>query len=308
MNQLQGALTGGLDDLSGSQQVTFTQYTRNVFSQDGYVFWVANGTTMVSTGSLHIGTQLNQDEDETMGLNSLVFTSEREVSPLNGINPSALWIGAFTAPGGETLDVAFSARGPFYQRADLYHYTGFAVYPALKSQIVQSASDLPTGPIVSNSLPFWLSSTGTPVYPSFLVPDNIVPPYIVCHIEPELTTPIQPVPYYEWPGNPATLTDLQPMPVHQLARDHVRLVMYGLTNLQAQQYYASLVDDSLSSENYGFVGEAGVIRDEKRGQAEIQAIAMKKTLEFDVSYYQAAADAIARRLILEAGFASITIS
>ena len=43
-----------------------------------------------------------------------------------------------------------------------------------------------------------------------------------------------------------------------------------------------------------------VIRDHKRTQAEIMAIALKKSIEFDVSYYQQTADAIARQLITSA--------
>ena len=40
-----------------------------------------------------------------------------------------------------------------------------------------------------------------------------------------------------------------------------------------------------------------IMRDEKRGQMELQAIAMKKTIEIDVSYYQARINDIARQLI-----------
>jgi hypothetical protein len=40
-----------------------------------------------------------------------------------------------------------------------------------------------------------------------------------------------------------------------------------------------------------------IMRDEKRGQMELQAIAMKKTIEFDVSYYQTRINDIARQLV-----------
>jgi hypothetical protein len=41
------------------------------------------------------------------------------------------------------------------------------------------------------------------------------------------------------------------------------------------------------------------VRDEKRPQSEIQAIAMKKIIEYDVSYYQSRIRDIARQLILD---------
>jgi hypothetical protein len=42
---------------------------------------------------------------------------------------------------------------------------------------------------------------------------------------------------------------------------------------------------------------SGAIRDEKRTQPELGILAMKKTIEFDVSYYQARANNVARQLL-----------
>ena len=49
------------------------------------------------------------------------------------------------------------------------------------------------------------------------------------------------------------------------------------------------------------------IRDEKRVQVELAALAQKKTIHVSANYYQSTADAIARRLILDAEVASVTI-
>jgi hypothetical protein len=43
-----------------------------------------------------------------------------------------------------------------------------------------------------------------------------------------------------------------------------------------------------------------IMRDEKRIQSELDLLAMKKTIEFDVSYYQTRTADIARQLILSA--------
>lgn len=303
LGQLAALLSSGLDSLSRDQTLSFQQYTKIVLIEDGYVFWVATGISFTANGSLHFATDRVQEEDQTIGVNTIVFTSEEEVTQFNVADPQTMLIGLWTPSGYSPVKIAFSKRGAFYREASLWHYSGIAVYPALSSQIVGSMSDLPTEPIVSNSLPIWLSLTtiglGTvPVYPSFLVPDNAVPPYIVAHIVPEETKAVQPFPVFEWPGNPDPLTALQPMASNQLMRDIVRLTMYGLTNTQAISYLAMLMNYSLDTDNFGFMSMAS-IQDDKRTQVEIAAIAMKKTLELEVSYYQSTSDATARRLILE---------
>lgn len=299
---LQNALESGVRSLSNNQTITFKQYTKVVLSEDGYVFWVANGVTMDYEGSLHYITERQQNEDETLGMNKFIFTALQEVTELNAVNPLTMWIGAWDVDG-TTIQIAFSDHGSFYQQADLWHYSGYAVYPALASQLVNSAADLPVEPIVSNSLPIWLAQNSLyPVYPSFLVPDNVVPPYITAHIEPNKTTAMGSFPIYEWPGTTVPNSGLSPLhnlPSSQLMQDEVRLTLYGLNNQQAIQFYVSLMEYSLSTDDFGFCNSPA-LRDEKRTQVEIASIAMKKTLSILASYYQGTADAIARRLILSA--------
>jgi len=309
---IQSAQYQGLDDLSREQQVTFTQYTRYVLPLDGYVFWVATGAMNVVMGSLHYATEKQQEEDETLAVNSIIFSAQSEVQFLNTVQPGTMWIGSIEMdpdPDGTPAPIliAFARQGPYYKEAGVYHYAGFTVYPALQSQIVNSSSDLlAMQPIVSNSLPIWLSQNSfAPVFPSFLVPDNLPPPYVVAHIEPSGTEAIQQFPVFQWPGvtqvgSPAPLHDL---PSSQLMRDRVLLTLYGFNNQRAIQFYASLIEYSLNTENFGF-GNSPAIRDEKRNQVEISAIAQKKTIEIVANYYQATADAIARRLILSASIST----
>jgi hypothetical protein len=306
-SQLEAALDNGLAQISNNQTVTFQQYSKSVLPTDGYVFWVNTGGSVECTGSLHILTDRHQDEDQTIGANKMVFTATSEISQFNAINPNTLWIGTWLSDG-TVLQVAFSETGANYQQAGLWHYRGFAVYPALASQLINDPSDLPASPIVSNSLPIWLSQDSfAPVYASFLVPDNVVPPYIIAHVEPELTdTPSFPI--YTWPGTtePGEPAPLHDLPSTQLMRDNVRLTLYGFNNQRAIQYYVSLIEYSLATDDFGF-GNSPAIRDDKRTQVEIAAIAMKKTINIIAWYYQGTADAIARRLILKAGFSSVTV-
>jgi hypothetical protein len=317
--QLAAALAAGVDDISSDQTVTFQQYTKSTIPTDGYVFWVATGSTQQFAGSLHILSERKQEEDQTLAANQFVFTAEEEVSQLNAIAPDSMWVGSWQVDD-TTLQVAFSSTGMNYQQAGLWHYRGFAVYPALASQLIDSAADLPLGPIVSNSLPIWLGLPSqsavyapfgyAPVYPSFLVPDNAVPPYIAVHIDPAQTITQQAAPYFDWSarsnpnGDPSPLYDV---PSFQLMRDTVKLMLYGFTNQQALQFHAALRDYSVNSDDFGF-GNSPAMVDDKRGQVEIAALAMKKTFVIQVSYNSGTADAIARRLILSAGFSSITVS
>ena len=307
--QLATALRQGLGNLSRDQQLTFTQYTKQTISEDGFVFWVATAKTLTAKGSLHYSTDRSQEEDQTIGMNSVIFTSESEVSELNAINPGTLWICPWQTPDGTTIQIAFSSRGAYYEQAGLFHYAGFAVFPALQSQLVASASDLPSGPIVSNSLPIFLGAPsgfqGMPMsqaptitlYPSYLVSENIVPPYGVVHIEPGMTQAIQMMPRYRW--SQKTGTGPYDLPDSQLMRDRVRLTLYGLNNQEARQWLNALILYSEWSGLFGFMSSPA-IQDEKRVQSEIKAIAMKKTIEFTADYYQGTADAIARQLILSA--------
>ena len=308
-DQLATAARQGLGNLSRNQELTFTQYTRQTISEDGFVFWVATTTTLTAQGSLHYSTDRSQEEDQTIGMNSVLFTSEVEVTALNAIAPGTLWICPWATPDGTTIQIAFSSRGAYYEQAGLFHYAGFAVFPALQSQLVASASDLPAGPIVSNSLPIFLSAaTALPtlvtsqapavtLYPSFLVPENIVPPYGVVHIEPGLTEALGMFPHYRWSEKSGT--GPYQLPDSQLMRDKVRITFYGLNNQQVRQWLDALIKYSTFTENFGFM-TSPAIQDEKRVQSEIKAIAMKKTITFSASYYQGTADAVVRQLILSA--------
>ncbi|SDH09459.1 hypothetical protein SAMN05216466_10778 [Paraburkholderia phenazinium] len=309
-SQLEAALDSGLEQISSNQTVTFQQYTKYTFSEDGYVFWVATGYAIPFAGSLHILSDRQQDEDQTIAANQIVFTAEQEVSQLNSVAPGTLWVGAWQVDD-TMLQVAFSSTGMNYQQAGLWHYRGFAVYPALASQLIDSAADLPVGPIVSNSLPIWLAQNSlAPVYPSFLVPDNVVPPYITAHIDPNQTIALQAFPLFDWSGRSNPNADPSPLyevPSWQLMRDTVKLTFYGFTNQQAIQFFAALMDYSVNTDDFGFCNSPAIV-DDKRTQVEIAVLAMKKIMVIQASYYQGTADAIARRLILSAGFSSITVS
>lgn len=311
--QLAAALRAGVQSISGGQTVTFRRYVRVVLPLDGFVFWVRPGllspgalinaealnmgeinappmaisaeADLVVAGSLHIGTTTNQDADENYAINRVVFTSTQPVQDLNEIGPNVIYLA--TAEGRQ---FSFSQRRSYYKQADLHHYVGDAVYPALETQIVDNVSQLDVrSVVVSNSLPIWLALTKfAPVWPSYLLPDNQPPPYISVHIEPSGTRALQSVPRIDEAGS------------HwQLAQERVRFSLFGLRNNAALDYQDYLFQYSLDTDAFGLMN-CPVMRDEKRQQNELSAIAQKKTFEMDVSYYQARVQTVARQLILSA--------
>lgn len=314
----------GVEALSYSQTITFTQYIRLVLPLDGYVFWVRSdlvstsallnafklnsvafnqpptlttaAPTLTVTGSLHYATDMQQEEDKTIAVNSVVFTAQSPVQDLNVVGPYVLYIGEFQ---GQRF--AFSSRGSFYQQADLWHYRGDAIYPDMQTQIVDSLTGFDTkNVIVSNSLPIWLSLNGYAqrfgpysnftmmLFPSFLVPANLPPPFAAVHVDPGSTRAL------------AAAPTLDSRYTHsQLVKERVKITLYGMRNFNALDFVDLVNQYSLDFNTIGIMNMP-VVQDEKRTQAELSTIAMKKTIEYEVNYYQERANDIARQLILNA--------
>jgi hypothetical protein len=306
---LAASLSAGLSNIDRDQTITFTQYNKVVLPLDGYVFWLETANAVCVPGSLHVAIDTEQREDETIAINHAIFTSTQEIQALNDINSTTLFIGVYG-----NRQFCFSSHGKYYEQANLWHYRGDAVYPALASQLVPIGTDLSTvEPIVSNSLPIWLSliQYGL-IYPSFLVPDNLVPPYIVCHIPPEQTEAIggapdwtQGVTYPPFSGG-ATIAGSAGFwhpTVSQLTKDRVIITLYGFTNQRALSFRDYIFAQSLGEPELFGIMNMPIIRDEKRTQNEINVIAQKKTFELDVNYYQSTVSDIAVRLIAAASMA-----
>lgn len=288
-------LVAGLTELSRSQTIPFVQYSRYILPLDGYVFWLRVQQTSIA-GSLHFDANSLQNEDDSPTINRVIFTTTEEVAEFQDIDPDTIWIGEW--PG---LKFAFSQHGFFYDAAKLFHYSGNAVYPVMEAQLVDIGAQLPLDTlIVSNSLPAWLAvKSYTPewlvtpnpritLYPSFLIPDNLQPPYGAVHIDPSQTGALQ------------TAGAIGRTGTHQqLAIDHVRVTLYGLTNDQAIDWLDTVERYSYDMNIIGMMNMP-IVRDEKRTQQELNVIAMKKTVEFDVSYNQTRINNVVRQLITAA--------
>lgn len=308
------ALAAGVDTISLNQEIEFTQYIRLVLPLDGYVFlvnanvvssnseWIKALTAVQSTklpvqfsakGSLHYGTTTEQVEEQTYTTNAVVFTSESEVTSLNFDDPLVVYMGLI-----DNIQFAFSSRQPFYRQAGLFHYTGTAVYSDLTTQVINTAEQIDTlDVVVSNSLPLWLSllsyapavmlraNPGVVLYPSFTVPKNLLPPYGVIHIEPDQTETWQTAPGFD-PRSSST----------QLCSDQVTVTLVGYRNNAAQDFIAWCQQYAEFTGNFG-ISNLPIPRDEKRRQVELNALAQRKTIKFQVNYYQNRVNDVARQLI-----------
>lgn len=292
--ELNATLTQGLDDLSRFQVVTFTKYIRKVLPLDGFVFWVkasvlssapdSEPDTVNVKGYLHLTTESIQDDEQLYDRNVVTFTAQADIDPFNDIGSDVLYIGEFFG-----IQFSFSRRTGLNELANLYHYSGEAIFPYMRSQIINSADDIDLADVVvSNSLPIWLSlSQFMPMYPAMLSVQNLVPPYATVKCgEPS------PVAGAFW------LDEKQNQ--YQLVSEDVTITVTGLRNAAVEDFLRYVQDYTLSDKAEMGVMNIPVIQDERVTQNELNIIAMRKKVKFKVNYYQQRMRNVARKLITSA--------
>lgn len=303
--QVGGSLGDGLENLDLNYEVTFQRYSRVVLPIDSWVFWEPTVQVKVK-GALHWAQDLEQSDDETVGLAHVTFTTRDEVEAFSGDDDT---IHVATAETG--LRYAFSSHAGFFTQADLWHYQGRSIYPAFESLLLDAPGSItqpnptqapgridPTRAVASDSLPLWIAlntyvplyagppATGITLYPSFALPVNLSPPYGVVSI-PD-TQALTSTAYMDGNGD-----------TWRLCRDRVRVTLYGLQSDEAHDFLEAVYGYTVATENFG-ITNMPVISDSKRPQEELMAIAMRKTIDFDITYQQTRAQQVARQLITEA--------
>jgi len=302
-NNMASALAAGLDTIDQKQQVIFTLYVKQVLPLDGFVFWL-KADQLISPpelplvlpvdGSLHHATVNTQGEDENFSTQRIIFTSKDPVSSLSAMAPDTLYMAEV-----DGYKYAFSSRSNWYKQADLYHYSGDAVYAALADMVVDNIADLDLdNRVVSNSMPIWLMFTHSKtasfanewqLYPAYLLPDNQFPPYAAVNIDERMTKPIGAGRAYSKTGDR-----------YQLVTDTVEVSFYGVRNDAILDWVDTVIQYGLDHADTFGVMNSPVPGDMKRTQVEISTIAQKKTVTFQVCYYQTRLQAIAIKYILSA--------
>jgi len=287
-SQMASALKQGYTQLSANETITLEKYVRFILPLDGYVFWIKAsqlvypyppGTQTVTNapntitvqGSFHYSSTQVQKSDNSTGIQDVILTTDYELVDFDTLQPSEMYIGLYAS-----FRFGFSKQGNYYQQSNLWHLRGQAIYPYMETQIVDDLSTFDTSSvIVSNSLPIWLAMNAyAPVYPSFLVPENLTPPYIVAMIEPSETKSLQPIPWVNTEG------------IWQLAKDKVHLIIYGMRNEEVQNYVQYIIQQSLYPGLFGILQAGFSVQDEKVLQSELNVIAEQKRITLDISYNQ----------------------
>jgi len=315
-SQLGASLEDGLDVISEFKTYIFTLYRKVVLPKDGFVFWVKGSllrgdalneapfnsldtttlppNTITAKGSLHYATVLSQEQEQTFATNKVVFTSPAQINNLNAISPNFLYLAEH-----DGIRFAFSSRGEFYEQASLWHYHGDAVYADLATQIVDDPATFDVNNlIVSNSTPIWLAMNRVaredwdlfptplaPIYASYLLPSNAVPPFISVHIDPGSTKSLVAGSYTDRTSSTS-----------QLCTEHVMFTLVGLNNDSAQDFLDFIGQYTLDNPDVVGLMNSPAIRDDKRGQVELQALGQRKLIDLDINYYQTRSRSIARGL------------
>ena len=324
--ELGAGLAQGVETISLNQEVTFTLYVKLVLPLDGYVFWV-NASLLTDsaiynasqynkllpdnlppeipkkqitvTGSFHFNTNVQMLEDRQPAFNNIIFTATQSITDFNAINPQFIYVAEY-----QGLKFSFNSRDNYYKQADLYHYRGSSLYSIMDTQIIDTMTDFDAqSVIVSNSLPIWLTlNQFFPMYPSYLVDQNIAPPYAAVDVIPSETTALGQFPIINnvipTSGNPTQST------YNQLTSDTVKITMYGIRNNEVLNFAEYVYQYSMNTDNIGLMNMP-IIQDEKTTQSELGIIAMKKTITFKVSYYQNTVNDVALKYI-QSAFCSLT--
>jgi len=103
--------SAALRSIALDQVIPFTQYVRYVLPLDGYVFWLKTMTQDVQ-GSLHVTVDKRQNEDETIAINRVAFSTAKPVQYFNEISQDKIWVADY---GGAKF--AFTRSDNFFQAA-----------------------------------------------------------------------------------------------------------------------------------------------------------------------------------------------
>lgn len=307
-SQIHDALATGLDVLSGDQTIDFVPYIRMVLPIDGFVFWVRaslltaekiaqHGLTSAGTvtvgGSLHYATVGQQVEDETIAVRKVDFAAKEQITAFAAIAPTVMYVATWQAPLG-SFKFTFSSRGTYYQQADIHHYVGDAVYPVFDRMLIDNIEGFDQNAVVSNSLPLWLKmaaevpyvsliTSAVELYPAFLTPVNLRTPYGTVNIRGTRALSAMPLRGRESQHS-------------QLCAETATITFYGLRNNEVMDFTDYVFDRAMNLDDFGIMNMP-VVQDEQRTQVELAALAIKKTVTYEISYLQTRMRDIARQYI-----------
>lgn len=296
MSEQSEVLRQGIAQLSNNLHVTFTRYVASILPSDGFKFWVKASLidgqeapfTVSVAGSFHNSINQEQNEEDTPAVTAILFTTQYEIAEMQSVNSATIWIGEYLGSR-----FSFTKRGRYYPEANVYHYYGDAILPRMESQIIDDLDNLDIeDTIVSNSLPVWLDIDPTiDIYPSYLIPTNLPPPYIAVDID--NTESITAGFTIDNDGN-----------FDNPQKEKVSLTFFGFNKRKAAEFLNTVNQYCLATDEIGIINTP-VVNDEKAPQSDFNIIAQKKKAVFLVNYRLNVMEMVVRRLLAKA---TITIT
>ena len=296
MSEQSEVLRQGIAQLSSNLHVTFTRYVASILPSDGFKFWVKASLiegetepfTLSVAGSFHNSINQEQNEEDTPAVTAILFTTQYEIAEMQSVNSSTIWIGEYLGSR-----FSFTKRGRYYPEANVYHYYGDAILPRMESQIIDDLADLDINDtIVSNSLPVWLDIDATiDIYPSYLIPTNLPPPYIAVDID-------------NTESITAGFTIDNYVNFDRPQKEKVSLTFFGFNRRKAAEFLNTVNQYCMSTDEIGIINTP-VVNDEKAPQSDFNVIAQKKKAVFWVNYRLSVMDLVVRRMLAKA---TITIT
>ena len=276
---LAAALQTGVETISSHQKITFKLYIRYISPLDGLAYWVLADaleshmrpsslpTKIEVSGSLHQQAYSEQDSSLSRDTSRIIFTPIEKIDSFFIEDPDFVYFGTYN-----NALFTFSRMHNHYEQSGIYHYDGIAVLPTMETQMINSYDDLPKDQILSNSMPLWitLKEHGN-VYPAFLSPVNLKPPYISVEVKHS----------HVWQAAASFAGDRR----MQLCLDKATVTLYGFSNMAALDFIDYVVQTALDSNDFG-ISNSPVVEDRNTGQVELNVLAQKKTIKFEVNYYQ----------------------
>lgn len=274
-NELEDTLFEGYQKVSGQQQITFTRYVEKILPIDGWRFWVKAELlqnepapfSQVIPCSVHQSVNQTQEATKTNAITSIILTTNQEIENLKEIGQTALLIGEYKGS-----KFSFNVQSAFYDNANLKHYSGDAVYTENLDNFIDDIDnlDLENG-IVTNSIPLFLTLNDiVQIYPAFLVPTNLKPPYATIEVK-------------ESKGIAAGATYNEFEDSRLAQWDRIELNIYGLRKKQLSDFLKYLETKQLETHAFGLYWLPS-IQNQNIPQSEVNVLTNKKVLTFDVNY------------------------
>jgi hypothetical protein len=224
-------------------------------------------------GVMHYDNDVKQNVDETPTRNLVVFACDRPV-PFWGVAGDSEYISSSVGDGLQYI--VFDRQTQTFQQSGIHQYTGRELFPANRSQIIETGEQLQRllNVTVSNSLPKLLKIAPDRVkFPSYLIPSDLTPPYIVVHVDTASTTPLHWAPTVDRTGSE-----------YQHMRETVYFICYGLDDQEVSAFTREIRDWCEAPSHEMGLTVAPTVQESLRTQSELNILAMKKVIKMEVNY------------------------